>query len=713
MVRNLDSKVLAVREKAEKDLVLRGSAALPFLQKALPSATLETKMRADRCISKIAVTTQSETVAAAARVLAEREAGKASEALLNFLPSTSYDSFLEEEILTIVGRLTIKAGKVDPLLLEARTDSHIHRRATAAYLLGRRGGVEHRAALRELLADADPQVQRRVAEGLLGKRSAQLLQEGAAGDEALLAGQKIEPTEAGLLEFFRKRTLSETEQQRFRTLVKSLDGAYVIREAATRTLIKEGPSVLTFLKEAESDASMERGRRVQYCLDEIRAANNTAVPIAAAHLLARPAAAKDASPADAIRALLAYIPFADDEAVEDEILTCLALLSVRESKIEPDLIKALGDASPRRRAAAAYVLGHVGDADQVATVKPLLQDADAVVRLRAAQGLLAARDKASLPALASLLETVPAAHLPRIEEALYRIAEDKGPTTLIAASTDARQQAAKTWGKWITDHQASIDLANVQERDAYLGLITVCEYDTFNNVANGQTWETSRGGTKRWNVNGLLGAMDAHALPNGRILVAENNANRVSERDTKGHILWEYRVPANPICCQRLPNGNTFIASYNMVLEVTPAKTEVYRHIPGPQFYIFSAHKARNGNIVAITAQGRIIEMDTTGKQLHSLTTNTLGNWCSVELMSNGNYLVASMSTNSVRELDRNTGQEVWSKQFMGAFRATKLPNGNVLVASMTTREVAEFDRAGTKRWSTTCTGRPWSVHYR
>jgi hypothetical protein len=341
-------------------------------------------------------------------------------------------------------------------------------------------------------------------------------------------------------------------------------------------------------------------------------------------------------------------------------------------------------------------------------------DAYVVVRLRAAQGMLAARDKAGLPVLASVVETVPAAHLPRIEETLYRIAEDKGPNALIAASTDARQQAAKTWGKWIAEHQASIDLANVQERDAYLGLITVCEYDTFNNIANGQTWETSRGGTKRWNVNGLLGAMDAHALPNGRVLVAENNGNRVSERDTKGHILWEYRVPANPICCQRLPNGNTFIASYNMVLEVTPAKTEVYRHIPGPQFYIFSAHKARNGNIVAITAQGRIIEMDSaTGKQLHSLTTNTLGNWCSVELMSNGNYLVASMSTNSVRELDRKTGQEVWSKQFMGAFRATRLPNGNVLVASMTTREVAEFDRAGTKRWSTTCTGRPWSVHYR
>jgi hypothetical protein len=82
-------------------------------------------------------------------------------------------------------------------------------------------------------------------------------------------------------------------------------------------------------------------------------------------------------------------------------------------------------------------------------------------------------------------------------------------------------------------------------------------------------------------------------------------------------------------------------------------------------------------------------------------------------LMPNGNYLVASMATNSVREIDRKNGQEVWSKQFPGVFRATRLPNGNVIAASMTTKQVAEFDRAGTTRWSITCQGRPWGIHYR
>ena len=83
--------------------------------------------------------------------------------------------------------------------------------------------------------------------------------------------------------------------------------------------------------------------------------------------------------------------------------------------------------------------------------------------------------------------------------------------------------------------------------------------------------------------------------------------------------------------------------------------------------------------------------------------------------MPNGNYLVASMFPNngSIREIDRNTGGDVWSKPFPGAFRATRLPTGNFIVSSLTTRQVAEMDRAGNIRWSVTCAGRPWGIHYR
>ena len=51
----------------------------------------------------------------------------------------------------------------------------------------------------------------------------------------------------------------------------------------------------------------------------------------------------------------------------------------------------------------------------------------------------------------------------------------------------------------------------------------------------------------RWAIKNLVGAMDAHVLANGNVLVAENARSRVSERDKKtGNIIWEYTI-ANPV----------------------------------------------------------------------------------------------------------------------------------------------------------------------
>jgi HEAT repeat protein len=653
-------------------------------------------------------------------VLVLRKQPKAAEALFNFLPSINTDPFLEEEILACVGRLTITPTKVDPLILDALKDKYPFRRHAAAYLIGRRAGPEYRDQLRDMLGDDDVRVPQRVAEGLYGKRAAQTLADALTSDEAILRNLKMEFTEPALLKFISTRTLSEADQKQYRDLVKQMgSGIHPVREVATKKLLKEGIKALAFLKEAEYDLDAERSERAKLCLKDIRDTNNTSIPIAAAHLLARPAQKKGASPAESIRTLLAYIPFVDDEAVEEEVLTALTLLSLREPTIEPSLVKALTDPSPARRAAAAYVLGHVGTTKQVDLVVPLLDDRQPIVRLRAAQGLLAARNKAALPSFVKLVETVPAPYLPRVEEVLNRLAEDKGPVEPIQALS--RDKAAKAWGKWLDDNKDKIDLGNLGDRESYLGLVTICEYDNQIGNINGQVWESARGGPKRWGFGGvqgntqLTGPMDAHTLPNGRILIAENSANRVTERDSKGEIKWQYNVNNNPIACQRLPNGNTFIACYNMVTEIRPDKSVVYTHTRLPnnaQFYIFGAHKTKNGHIVVINSQGNVVEMDANGNLINAIQVQTFNNWCSVEMQPNGNYLVATMNPGSVREIDRK-GTEVWSKQFPGVFRATRLPNGNVLVAAMNTREVAEIDRAGTVRWTIRTQGRPWSVHYR
>lgn len=657
---------------------------------------------------------ERDAAAAVARLLAVRKSEGALEALLAFLPRVE-DVWLEEELLISVGRLGVQQGTPHAGLLAALKDPLPPRRAAAVYVLGRRANSAQRALIRALLEDADPRVRTRAAEGLLGKQVGQSLLDRGPADDAILKGQKVAATEAALLEFVRQRTPDAQEQTRLAALVAELGALeYADRFQAGEALIKAGTPALAFLKPALASPDAELSRRARRCIEEIQRGAHSALPIAVVHTMARPGLVQDA-PA-AIRTLLGFVPFAQDEAVEEEVLLSLTLLSVRQEKVEPSLPAALSDPLPARRAAAAYVLGCVGTEDHLSAVRKLLADSSAAVQLRAAQGLLAARDKAAVPKLIALLGESPLAGAWRIEEVLNRLAGDQGPPGAVAGPAPLdRRKSVEAWQTWWRDRQGTIDLARAAEGETFLGLVTICEYD---NVVPGkfvgQAWEGPRYGPVRLKVGDLIGPMDAQVLSNGRILVAENGANRVTERDRDGAVKWEFTIQGgNPICCQRLPNGNTFIAMYNQLLEVRPDKSEVYRFSPGPQFYIFGARKTRSGTVVCITAQGALLELDPLqGTTLRSINVGG-GGWASVEPLPNGHFLVATMNNNTVREIDP-AGKNVWSfNTIAGVFRATRLPNGNILVASMNSREVSEVDRTGAVRWKHTCQGRPWSVHYR
>ena len=74
-------------------------------------------------------------------------------------------------------------------------------------------------------------------------------------------------------------------------------------------------------------------------------------------------------------------------------------------------------------------------------------------------------------------------------------------------------------------------------------------------------------GRQRWQITDLGGPSDARLLPGGRVLIAERNANVVSERDTTGKVLWRQAIPGGAIAADRLPNGNTLVAENNAVRE--------------------------------------------------------------------------------------------------------------------------------------------------
>ena len=55
-------------------------------------------------------------------------------------------------------------------------------------------------------------------------------------------------------------------------------------------------------------------------------------------------------------------------------------------------------------------------------------------------------------------------------------------------------------------------------------------------------------GKTRWEITGVMNPMDAQVLPGNRVLIAEFGANRVTERNLKGEILWEKPItwPVTP-----------------------------------------------------------------------------------------------------------------------------------------------------------------------
>ena len=64
------------------------------------------------------------------------------------------------------------------------------------------------------------------------------------------------------------------------------------------------------------------------------------------------------------------------------------------------------------------------------------------------------------------------------------------------------------------------------------------------------------------NNGGGFGIAGIDLLPNGGVLIAQPNANRVIELDAEGKIAWEAEAP-QVMTATRLPNGNVLAASYN------------------------------------------------------------------------------------------------------------------------------------------------------
>jgi HEAT repeat protein len=246
-----------------------------------------------------------------------------------------------------------------------------------------------------------------------------------------------------LLAYFRNRALTPAQRVRLGELIPRLGhDSFHVRQQASLDLMALGPGALPHLRARLGEPDEEIRERLRAIIGGLQTNASPAVSGAAARLL-RARAAEDTP-----EVLLAYLPDAEEEAVAEEVLCTLAVRGVRDGKVVPILIEALKDPEAVRRGAAALVLGRSGTREQRAAVRSLLTDSSPLVRFRAAQGLLAGRDRAAIPSLIALLTEAPEPWAVRAEDLLGCLAGSRAPRAVRGESLTSRRRCRAAWENW-------------------------------------------------------------------------------------------------------------------------------------------------------------------------------------------------------------------------------------------------------------------------
>src|SRR5262245_7731032 len=507
----------------------------------------------------------------------------------------------------------------------------------------------------------------------------------------------------GLLAYIKAQTPSAAEQSRLADAVGQLGHrSFAVRERTSRTLVAAGRPSLSFLRPALDSSDLEVARRARRAIDDIERVPFTSVMTSVLHLLA------ERRPAGVVETLLGYVPFVEDEQVEEALRETIAQIGVSKENVHPAVRAALSDREPRRRAAAVHALGRA-PTPPVKELLPLLKDPSPEVRLHAAEAVLRGRDRAGATVLIGLLEEAPFALARRAEDLLFLLSGDSGPPVSVTTDDAGRRKAREAWQTWWNANGERADLARITTTGVPSGLTLFCVYDSPR--GEGKVWLTGADGKVRWEVGGLSGPNDARLLPGGRVLVAERNANRVTERDSTGKVLWQKQVDSGAIAAQRLPGGNTLITSWNQLLEVNSKGDTVwtYSHPGGFRH----ASRVNSGRIVAVAANGQVLELDRAGKLLRTITperhTEGAGYWATVETIPGGRFLLALGTSGKVVEIDA-MGAILWEATVPKAVFATRRSKGTTLVCSFEECQLVELDRGGKEVSRRRLEGRPFSV---
>jgi HEAT repeat protein len=739
LIDNLRASAPDSRERACANLVAIGTPALPRLR-ALVREGGRPAALAQHCVKAIE-SDGGVLTGAAARLLVHRHASNASRVLFDYLPHAENDRVIQDILESLRAVAHDEKGTADPAVVDALSDDHPLRRATAVALLAEGDLARHRDAIRKLLLDPAPSARLRAAQvlakgddpqaiatlitllGEVGDGETRVAIEefltdvaGALGPNVKTGTEALTPIQAReawlrwwrdtegpvLLNELKKRTRPEVDPAKVHALLQKLgDNAFDARESAQKDLVALGAPVLPLLRQVYRDPpDLEVRARIRSCIETIEGQNEKAKEEYLPRLLALARLVALRKPPGAAEAILAYLPSQDQDDLREELQNALAAVAFSKGEANPVLLKALTDSSATRRIAAARALCSVPQPDHLQKARRLLQDANPAVRLAVALALAEARDPDALPALASFIAQGPPDLAAQAEDYLSQLAGEAGPKDL-RQGEDNREKRSAAWASWAQaakSNPAVFGTTSVTARER-VGPASGRRLRGYTLLVQSQeNTVTALGpdGKQRWALTGLQGPSDAEVLANQHILVAETN--RVTERDLRGTVLWKLEGIA-PVSVQRLPNGNTFIPCNDLLIEVDRRGKEVFRAMVGG---IMAARRLPDGRIIAFDNGREIIQLDKAGKEVKRVAV-MCGCAGSNEVLDNGHVLALSPGMGTLIEFDQD-GNEVGRFDQPGAAHAFRLPNGHTLVMVRGTKYI-ELDKDWQQIKETALTG--------
>ena len=507
---------------------------------------------------------------------------------------------------------------------------------------------------------------------------------------------------AAVLAFFRGRALTEDERAVvLRQLEQLGDESFAVRQKAAESLVAWGPRAAALLRRASRHRDPEVAGRAADCLRQVLHSADPALLNSAVTFLSQ------RRPAGTAAALLAYLPYAEDESIDSVLHTGLGALAVRDGKADEAVVKALADPLGERRAAAAVALCQTAAVSQRPAVRRLLHDPDPDVRRRVALALVPLREKEALPALIELLGVIPAQQAWDVLELLEDLAGPDAPVTVADGDAAERRRCRHAWAAWWKEKGKRFDLARAlaeSEQRRPKGHTLIVQMGP--GPPKGQVVELGADRAPLWHITDLDYPLSAQVLPKDRVLIAEYDGQRVTERNFRGEILWSKEVGVPVVFARRLPGGNTFLVMRNRVVVLDSAGKEVFSHRRSRRDLV-AARPCIGGGAVLLSDTGICIFLDGEGKETGRFATGAqqvLG--AGFDVLPNRRVLVPHYTDNKVVEYAPD-GRVLWQAQVASPTGVQRLPGGHVLVASTTTREVKELDRGGREVWKHTAIAGP------